>query len=187
MSDFSQVSLGILAGGEGRRLGMVDKSACEFDGSSLLQRTLAAMPQPFAERLLSYNRAAGARHAGLRCVPDLRPGFPGPLAAFEALLQACRSEWLLTVPVDCRDLPDGLAEALLARATGQGAVVRDGDGLQPLLGLWRAQPLRAAVATAMARRELSVRSVLARLELAEWDISPCRIGNLNTPADFHAR
>ena len=186
MIGFAQVSLGILAGGQGRRLGSVDKSAQVFEGRSLLQRTLNAFPQPFAERLLSYNRTPDARHAGLRCVADLRPDCPGPLAGLEAMSQACSSKWLLTVPVDCRGFPEDLADALLAQTAGEGAVVRDADGLQPLLGLWRTRELRIAVAEAFARNELSVQRMQAALTLRELNIAPHRLGNLNSPDDFAA-
>jgi molybdopterin-guanine dinucleotide biosynthesis protein A len=181
---FAQVSLGILAGGQGRRLGWVDKSAQTYEGSSLLQRTLRAFPEAYAERLLSYNLAPDERHAGLRCVADLRGDFPGPLAGLETLLQACRSDWLLTVPVDCRRIPEGLADALLSRLAGNGVVVRDADGLQPLLGLWRVDITRVAVQSAFSSVPHSVRGVLAGLRCSELDIAPWRLGNLNTPDEF---
>lgn len=187
MIGFAQVSLGILAGGQGRRLGSVDKSAQTYEGESLLQRTLRAFPVAFAERLLSYNRAPDERHAGLRCVADARADFPGPLAGLEALLQACRSEWLLTVPVDCRSIPANLAQAMFAQCADDGVVVRDADGLQPLLGLWRVEPMRLAVASAFAREERSVCGAISSLRCLELDISPWRLGNMNTLDDFLAQ
>ena len=120
----------------------------------------------------------------VRVVRDRRPDFPGPLAALESLLAACTAPWLLTIPVDCRSIPPRLAEDLLRQPGEDGALVRDGDGLQPLIGLWRVAAMQSAVASAFEAGELAVHKLLPRLELATYDISPHRIGNLNTPEDF---
>lgn len=182
-----RIALGILAGGQASRLGGVDKAMQSLGGDTLLAHTLAALPQVFAERLLSYNRGpAPALPAGLRIVPDQRAGHPGPLAALEALAQATRQDWLVTVPVDCRRLPDGLVEGLARAAAGDGAVARDGDGLQPLVGLWRVAALRPAVAAAFDAGDLAVHRLLTRLDLGCHDIAPLCLGNLNTPSDFLA-
>ncbi len=147
-----QVSLGILAGGQGRRLGGADKAFVEFQGKPLLSRTLAALGAGFAEVLVSYN-GSDPRMSGyaLRVAPDLRAGFPGPLAGLEALLHAATREWLLTVPVDLREIPEGLPEILLRsiETEGRGLAVRDADGLQPLVALWPVREGLAAVSAAL--------------------------------------
>jgi molybdopterin-guanine dinucleotide biosynthesis protein A len=80
------VSLGILAGGQARRLGGRDKARIMRDGRTQLMHVLAAFPLPFREKLLSYNRdPAGLAAANLRVVSDLTPGYAGPVAALEAL------------------------------------------------------------------------------------------------------
>ena len=189
------ITLGILAGGRGARLGGVDKAALEFRGRRLLERTRDAfcLPQHAAVRdatdtpLLS--RAGGGVSAGaepgFQHVPDLRSGCLGPLAGLEALLNAARTAWLLTAPVDLRDVPTDLAPCLCARAAGGIAcVVRDADGLQPLVALWPVQGSLRAVRTALDAGRLSMRELLAVLPHAELDIRPLRLGNLNLPGDF---
>lgn len=179
------VSLGVLAGGRASRLGGADKAGLVYSGASLLARTLAAFPEPFAERLLSYNREPTLPlPPSVRVVRDLRPDFPGPLAALESLLAACAAPWLLTVPIDCRSIPPGLAETLIRNAGPDGTVVHDRDGLQPLVGLWRVAALQPAVACAFESGESAVHRLLPRLELAVSDVSPQCLGNLNTPEDF---
>jgi molybdopterin-guanine dinucleotide biosynthesis protein A len=183
------ITLGILAGGQGRRMGGVDKALLEFDGASLLARTLAAMPGDFAQTLVSYNGAAAAiAPLGARAVADLRGGFPGPLGGLEALLRATESAWLLTVPVDLRQIPSGLAAALCGHAAeglpGQGAVLRDADGLQPLVALWPVATALDAVRQALDSGQFAVHPVIGSLQLRVLDISPRRLGNLNTPSDF---
>ena len=187
MIDFEQITLGILAGGRALRLDGADKALLTLGNETLLERTLRGFPGNYFERLLSYNRAAASAPApGLRVIPDERPDFPGPLAALEALAAACRSPWLLTVPVDCRDVPESLASGLIARVGPDGVLLRDADGLQPLIALWRVDALRPAIAAAFAAGEFAVHRLTLRLDLRSHDISPARLGNLNTPADFAA-
>jgi molybdopterin-guanine dinucleotide biosynthesis protein A len=188
VTGFDRITLGILAGGRALRLDGADKALLEIEGEPLLARTLRAFPEEFAERLLSYNRDGDSVSAfGLRVVADARAGFPGPLAALEALSIACRTPWLLTVPVDCRNIPPTLAGELANAVSGDGVVVRDADGVQPLLGLWRVEALRTAIAAAFDAGELVVHRLISRLDLQIHDISPRRLGNLNTPADFSSR
>ena len=187
MIALDRIALGILAGGRASRLGGADKVMLKHEGETLLQRTQRAFPGNFGERLLSYNRATDTSlFSGMRIVADIRADFPGPLAALEALSAICIMPWLMTVPVDCREIPASLAGDLVSGTGRDGAVLRDGDGLQPLVALWRVEVLRAAVADAFANQELAVHKLLSGLELRILDISPRRLGNLNTPADFAA-
>jgi len=180
-----QVSLGILAGGQATRLGGRDKAWVEYRGNSLLMRTLGMLGDGYAAKLISHPTDSHRFAAlGLSSVPDLRPGFPGPLAGIEALLAQCRSDWLLTMPVDMREIPDHLCELLLASSAGQGAVVRDGDGLQPLVCLWPVVSALPRVTAALDGGDGAVHRVIAALCLHVHDISPSRMGNLNQPADF---
>jgi molybdopterin-guanine dinucleotide biosynthesis protein A len=179
------VALGILAGGQALRLGGVDKALVEHRGGALLARTLAAMGTGYAQCLLSYNREpSDALRATLNVVPDLRPGFPGPLAGIEALLAACEQAWLLTLPVDLREIPVDVFEALGTIHGSDGARARDADGAQPLVALWRVRTARVAVAAALDAGDAAVHRVQDALGFEARDFSPRRFGNLNTPADF---
>ena len=180
-----QVTLGILAGGRASRLGGVDKALVEYRGRRLLERTLEMAGDGYIARLVSHPGERGLFHElGLGTVPDLRPDFPGPLAGIEALLARCTGEWLLTLPVDLLDLPANLCEKLLAANPGQGAFLHDGDGPQPLVCLWPVLAAKAMVKAAMDHQEGAVHVVVATLGLTTLDISPLRIGNLNSPSDF---
>lgn len=179
-----QISLGILAGGQGQRLGGADKATLHWHGVDLLSRTLAAAGDGFLETLLSYNGsdARAARH-GLSWVPDLRSGNLGPLAGLESLLAKAHAPWLLTLPVDLRDADPDVVQRLFASAGGR-AVIRDDDGLQPLVAIWPVAESLQMVSRALDAGDRAVHPLLQRLDLAEIDISPARLGNLNTPHDF---
>lgn len=179
------ITLGVLAGGRGQRLGGRDKAWVLHHNKTLLQHTLQAFPGGYAERLVSA-REDDPRFAkmGLRAVFDQRPGFAGPLAALEALCAACTTPWLLTVPVDVQRIPDDLPEALRGAVARDGVVVKDATGLQPLIGLWRTAALQAAVRELLDAGESAAHRLVSRLDLARMDISPRLLANLNTPEDL---
>ena len=184
-----EITLGILAGGRGSRLGGIDKALMELAGQSLLSRTMTALGSGFARTLISYNGTdARVLAIGASCIADQRDHFPGPLAGIESLLAAAATDWLLTVPVDLRDIPPELPEALSAEldgcVAGIGSVIRDADGLQPLVALWPVAASRPAVTAALDSGNGAAHQLLQSMHFRIFDISPLRLGNLNTHADF---
>ena len=107
----------------------------------------------------------------------------GPLGGLDALASACATPWLLTVPVDIVDANDCLLRTL-ANVGGDGAVAEDDDGLQPLLALYRIEPLRGAMAAALQARQFSVQAMQARMQLPRVRFEGLCFGNLNTPDDL---
>lgn len=180
------VTLGILAGGRGTRLGGRDKAWIERDGMPLVVALANRMAGQVGGVLVSANAGAG-RYAGhgLCAIPDRVPG-DGPMGGLQALAEACDQDWLLTLPVDVVSVPEGLPAALLHAASGAGAFAEDDDGSQPLVALWRVAPLRAAVADALARGELAVHALQSRLGFARVRFPGARFGNINTPQDLAA-
>lgn len=175
------ITLGVLAGGRATRLGGVDKAWVAVQGTSMLAGCLAQFHDPFRGVLVSA-RSADRRHRQLGVVPvaDRRAGFPGPVAALEALAHACATPWLLTVPVDARDVPSDLPRRLAEAAGDIGACLVDADGLQPLLALWRRDALATAASSALDVGDAAARDLVDRLQLVRVDIGPQRLRNLNT-------
>lgn len=180
------VSLGLLAGGEGRRIGGRDKAWTLRGGVPLVQGLLAAIGEPDVAARLASVRATDARWAGLgfETVRDARAGFAGPLAGLEALAHACRSDWLYVLPVDVLDPPGDLLDQLRRRAGQGGAWVRDAEGLQPLLGLWPVKDLARVATAALDAGEPAVHRALAALGPAVVDLSPRVLGNANSLHQF---
>ena len=180
------ITLGIIAGGRATRLGGVDKAWAIYNEQPLVERTLRAMGDGFAARLVSANRHSDRYSAvGLQAIPDRVAGFPGPLAGLDALLLACTAPWLLTVPVDLRDIPVDLVARMQAAGDG-GAVAVDAGGLQPLIALWPVARARTAAAAALARGDGAVHRVVKELGLSIVRFDDADFGNLNTPGDFLA-
>ncbi|NLG59992.1 MAG: molybdenum cofactor guanylyltransferase [Gammaproteobacteria bacterium] len=183
MSVAGGITLGILAGGRGTRLGGVDKAWLRREGMSQVERLVQRMSPGVDEVLISANSKLEAYAAlGFTAVPDLRPGL-GPLAGLEALCQACSGEWLLTAPVDLFNVNDCLLRRLKARG-GPGAYAVDADGPQPLVALWHVATLRPALAAAIEAGDLAVHRLQARLGMVPLRLDGVRFGNLNTPQDL---
>jgi molybdopterin-guanine dinucleotide biosynthesis protein A len=179
----SQVALGILAGGQARRMGGIDKALARHRGERLIDRVLAGAGEGFAQVLVSYN---GSGFVGGEAVRDLRDGHPGPLAGIEALLAACQAPWLLSLPVDIEDVPPQLCERLAeCAADSTGVRARHADGDEPLVALWPVAVARVAVGAALDSGQGAVHRVQHGLGFAACAFDG-NFGNLNTPADLRA-
>ena len=179
------VTLGLIAGGTGSRLGGADKAWLQRGGVPQVLRLAKRLSGETTSVLVSANRdLARFAEVGLMAIPDRHAGI-GPIAGLDALANACATPWLLTVPVDLVDVNDCLLRSLAA-AGGEGAFAIDDDGAQPLVALWRADALREAVSLALAANEIAVHALQARIGMAGVRFAGFRFGNLNTPGDLDA-
>jgi len=183
------VTLGLLAGGQGTRLGVVDKAWLVRDDQAQVVRLVAKF-LTVSDVLVSSN-GSDPRYAslGLRVVADATPGL-GPVAGLAALANACGTPWLLTLPVDTLDPPADLVERLLgaveAGGSPVGAVVQDDEGLQPLTALWATDVLAVHAPAALAAGRLAVHALVATAGLRTVRLRGVRLGNLNTLDDLAA-
>ena len=94
------ITLGILAGGRATRLGGIDKAWLERGGVAQVVR-LTRRFGPEAAAVLASANSELPRYAlaGIEAVPD-RVEDAGPMGGLDALAAACRTPWLLTMPVD---------------------------------------------------------------------------------------
>lgn len=144
----------ILAGGQGRRMGGVDKAFVHLAGRALVAH-VADRLEPQVERLAISANGDGARFAlGLPVLAD-GPG-AGPLAGVLAALHWAAplgATAVLTAPVDAPFLPGDLCPRLcLAAETAPErlAIACAGGRAHPTFGLWPvslAQPLAAFLAS----------------------------------------
>jgi molybdopterin-guanine dinucleotide biosynthesis protein A len=179
------ITLGLLAGGMGSRLGGVDKAWLRRGGVPQVLRLAKRLSGETVSVLVSANRnPARYADAGLTAIPD-RLTNVGPIAGLDALAAACTTPWLLTVPVDLVDVNDCLLRSLAA-AGGEGAFAIDDDGAQPLVALWRVETLREALSQSLAANEIAIHALQARIGMTGVRFGGFRFGNLNTPADLAA-
>jgi molybdenum cofactor guanylyltransferase len=181
------VALGILAGGRGQRFGGRDKGWIQVDGRAQIERVLAATTGQVERVLVSANRNLdGYRALGVNVVEDLWPDPPGPLAGIASLMRALSDGFLLTLPVDARDVPVDFAERM-ASCRGEErfhvVVAQDADGLQPLFALYPVA-LAAHAAETLEQGRRSVREWQHRFPVYPCAFEARRFGNLNTPEDL---
>ncbi|MDN3575528.1 molybdenum cofactor guanylyltransferase MobA [Chitinimonas viridis] len=128
----------ILAGGQGSRMGGLDKGLVPWQGTPLYQHALSRLahqsvrPQRVS---LSVNRnLADYAASGLPLLGDSRPGHAGPLAGIETALLHSQSDWLLCLPCDMPLLPTELAARLLSAVNGTtlAAYATTAEGPQPV-------------------------------------------------------
>ncbi|QDH70077.1 molybdenum cofactor guanylyltransferase [Lysobacter alkalisoli] len=201
-SSTSRPTLGILAGGRASRLAGRDKAWLERDGVPQVVRWQRRFADEVAAVLVSANitlsnsRSSNSalsnsmldryRQAGLDAVADRHDGDLGPLAGLDALAAACRTPWLLTIPVDLVGVNECLLPTLESMGTANGAFAVDDDGPQPLVALWRVEALRPLVADAIREGDFAVHRLQLRLGMAAVRLEGVRFGNLNTPEDLAA-
>ena len=182
----THVSLGILAGGRATRLGGRDKAWLRRDGLPQVVR-IAHCFEGRVDRILVSANLALERYieAGLTAVVDTGKG-AGPIAGIDALMRACRTPWLLTLPVDVIDVNDCLLPTLAAHAGAAGAFAVDDDGIQPLVALWNVAACQAEVTRALCGSDHGIQSLQSRLRFAGAHLAGVRFGNLNTHDDLAA-
>jgi len=180
----------ILAGGKSSRMG-ADKALLEFEGETLLARTLRK-----ARGVASQVCIVGSRERFEMFGPVIEDLYAerGPLGGIHAALQASTTRLNLVLAVDMPFLPASALRYLVDQARGCDATVvvpRVGGFHQTLCAVYRLEFGTLAAQSLQAGRnkidplyaQTSVR-VIEEKELAEVDIRPAMFDNLNTPQDL---
>jgi len=103
----------ILAGGQGSRLGGVDKGLQVFENQALVQHALQRLTPQVGRVMVSANRNLDVyQRLGVPVWPDATTGYEGPLAGFLSGLSHCETPYLLTVPCDSPRFPADLVQRL---------------------------------------------------------------------------
>lgn len=146
----------VLAGGQGRRMGSVDKGLREFRGRPLAAWAIERLAPQVDELFVSANRNAEI-YAGFGhpVIGDVVAGYAGPLAGLHAALTHAARPLLATVPCDSPFLPADLVARLAAGLDAAGAsiaVARTGGRPHPVFCLCRRE-LLPGLADYLARGE----------------------------------
>lgn len=184
------MTLTVVAGGQGRRLGGVAKGLLRVEGRTVLERLLELAPL-CSEVLLVANVPEPYAHLGLRTVADVVPGKGAPGGVYTALVHA-RTEWVLAVACDMPFITEAVVRVLLAaRAPEVDAVCFEVHGrLEPLLAVYRrelAGPWGEALHGNPSLRELLAgcrARVLPEEALRRVDPLLRAVQSLNTPEDL---
>ena len=131
----------VLAGGQGSRMGGVDKGLQDFRGRPMVAHAIERLAPQVDELIVNANRNVDAyARFGHRVVSDEIEGFAGPLAGFERALAHASGDLLATAPCDSPFLPQDLvarlAQALDAHKADL-AVAKTGTQAHPVFCLMR--------------------------------------------------
>lgn len=124
MYSLEEVTGLVLSGGQGSRMGGIDKGLQLFQGKPLAQHALQRLQPQVGICMLNANRHLSIyQDFGVAVHPDALPDYPGPLAGFMTGLTHCHTTWLLTVPCDSPRFPCDLAQRMIHTAQQEQALV----------------------------------------------------------------
>jgi molybdopterin-guanine dinucleotide biosynthesis protein A len=178
----------VLAGGQGTRLGGVDKAFVVLDGVPLLDRLLARLGRQAGMVAISANGdPARFSKYGLAVLPDGRFAGKGPLAGVAAGLAWARelgAESLVTLPVDTPFVPADL----VSRLSPAPAVAVWRGRQHHLVSHWPVPFLAGLEAFMTAPGAYKVRDALAlaRARQVHFDEPADPFLNINTPEDLES-
>lgn len=181
----------VLAGGQGRRMGGVDKGLKVLRGKPMVQWVLGRFAPQVDEVLVNANQNLDAYgRFGHRVIPDVISGFAGPLAGLHRGLSEAQHDLIATVPCDSPFLPADLVTRLhSALETEQAvlAVARTGDQAHPVFCLCRKSVLPGLTAF-LESGGRKIDAWYAALKVAEvaFDDQPAAFSNINTDADLRS-
>jgi molybdopterin-guanine dinucleotide biosynthesis protein A len=173
----------VLAGGQGRRMGGVDKGLQPLRGKPMIAWVLERLKPQVAEIILNANQNVQKYEAyGHRVVRDEIGGFAGPLAGLHAGLKFARHPLVVTVPCDSPFLPADLVSRLQAAlGANQLAVAKTGEQAHPVFSLMK-RDVRESLEAFLAQGGRKIDAWYAALKVVEvsFDDEPDAFRNINT-------
>jgi molybdopterin-guanine dinucleotide biosynthesis protein A len=175
----------VLAGGQGSRMGGVDKGLQPFRGMPMAAHAIERLAPQVDELLINANRNPEAYAVfGHRVIADEIEGFAGPLAGFERGLAHASGSLVVTVPCDSPFLPADLVARLRAALEAAGAdlaVAKTGDQAHPVFSLMR-RDVHASLEAFLASGQRKIDKWYAALRVVEvsFDDVEDAFRNINT-------
>ena len=181
----------ILAGGQGRRMGGVDKGLKPLRGRPMVQWVVERFVPQVAEVLINANQNIDKYQIlGYKVIPDAIDGFAGPLAGLHRGLSEASHDLIATAPCDSPFLPLDLIARLstaLEKAGAEIAVAKTGDQPHPVFCLCRKSVL-PGLTDFLAGGGRKIDAWYAKLKVVEvlFDDQPDAFSNVNTEAELEA-
>ena len=193
-SRMDTITVALIAGGRGRRMGNRDKGLIPIGGQPLVARITQALRDAVQPaELLAVTHRNAARYGTYvdRVVRDETPGHLGPLMGLYTALKYSHTPWTLIWPCDAPVVCEQLIQALFhsldtAPDTLMHVPVEAEQRLQPLFGLYH-RALLPALEAAIAADQLALSRWVLDHRPVQVPIADSRcFTNLNDPADLRA-
>jgi molybdopterin-guanine dinucleotide biosynthesis protein A len=181
----------VLAGGQGRRMGGVDKGLKPLRGKPMVAWVLERFAPQVDEILINANQNQERYAAfGHRVIPDAIQGYAGPLAGLHRALTEAQHELIATAPCDSPFLPHDLVarlNAALEREQAEIAVARTGEQPHPVFCLCRKRVL-PGLTEFLAAGGRKIDAWYAKLNVVEvpFDDQATAFSNINTEDELRA-
>jgi molybdenum cofactor guanylyltransferase len=179
----------ILAGGQGRRMGSVDKGLVAFRGKPMVAHVIERFAPQVAELLINANRNVEQYAAfGYPVIADEIEGYAGPLAGLERGLAHAKHSLIAIAPCDSPFLPKDLVARLheaLTRNAATLAVAKTGEQPHPVFCLVKREVhahLRAFLDT--GGRKIDAWYASLNVVEVSFDDEEGAFGNINTPQEL---
>jgi molybdopterin-guanine dinucleotide biosynthesis protein A len=180
----------LLAGGQGRRMGGVDKGLQLLRGKPMAQHVIERFAPQVDELLINANQNIEQYQGlGYRVIPDAIGGFVCPLAGLHRGLSEAAHPLVVTAPCDSPFLPLDLVaklHAALEQQNAELAVARTGDQPHPVFCLCR----KSVLGSLTAFLESGGRKIdrwYAQLKVADVDfVDEAAFRNINTREELFA-
>ena len=109
-----EITILILAGGAGRRVGGNDKGLLNYGKESLISQQVGWAERQSNKLIISANRNKSKyQKYNYPVVEDQGGGFRGPLYGVLAALKRCQTKWLFVQPIDLLCLPENTLQLML--------------------------------------------------------------------------
>jgi len=173
----------VLAGGQGRRMGGVDKGLQPLRGKPMIEWVLERLKPQVAEVVVNANQNIEKYEVyGHRVVRGEIGGFAGPLAGLHAGLKFARHPIVVTVPCDSPFLPaDLVARLQAALGENQLAVAKTGEQPHPVFSLMK-RDVRESLEAFLAQGGRKIDAWYSALKVVEanFDDEADAFRNINT-------
>lgn len=189
MIGVDDISVVILAGGKGQRMGGQDKGLVSYKQKLLIEHVIDAMRAQADHILINANRNL-QQYAdfGYPVIEDTLDDFQGPLAGFLASMNAVKTRYILTLPCDGPIIVADYLQKMLQAVNDSGcdiAVASDGQRMQPVYALIPVA-LKASLQQFLEAGERKIDLWYAQhsVSLVKFAAESGLFTNMNTPNDL---
>jgi molybdopterin-guanine dinucleotide biosynthesis protein A len=188
-----QIAAAILAGGQARRFGGIDKSRLVVGGRPIIFRQMDVLQRVASSIVIVAGDASRFADLDVPVYADVVPG-AGALGGILTAIETASESRVVTVGCDLPFLSAGLLALLADRAQGHDAAwVRTDRGVEPLLACYQ-RSAASVIRTQIEAGRLRAGDLGTVLDIAEVDITDVSrfgppeqlLANLNTPQDYNS-
>ncbi|MCA1960609.1 MAG: molybdenum cofactor guanylyltransferase [Desulfomonile sp.] len=181
----------VLAGGESRRMGGVNKALLRIAGLTMIERVVTALQQVFPEIIVVTNHPEDFRFLNLPMFPDIRSGC-GSLGGLYTGLKRCRGDFGFLVGCDMPFLDPAPIRFMTERVNDHDVVIpRIGEHLEPLHAIYSIRCI-PHIEGLLDRGDLKIIDILDQVDVFEISETDLRcfdenlrfVVNLNTRAEL---